>query len=60
MQREKVSITLPAALRAQLETQRRAMSERTGCDLTLSQTAQALLQRALTTQNDFGTVPAGT
>lgn len=58
MQREKVSITLPAALRAQLETQRRTMSERTGCDLTLSQTAQALLQRALTTQNDLHPVPA--
>ncbi|MDN7699469.1 hypothetical protein R0290_10090 [Burkholderia semiarida] len=53
MQREKVSITLPAALRAQLEAQRRTMSERTGCDLTLSQTAQALLQRALTTQTDL-------
>ncbi|QOK96853.1 hypothetical protein HF909_10700 [Ralstonia pseudosolanacearum] len=50
MQREKVSITLPATLRAQLETQRREMSARTGCELTLSQTAQALLQRAMESQ----------
>ena len=59
MQREKVSITLPAPLRAELETQRRAMSQNAGCDLTLSQTAQALLQRALVTKNEFQTAPAG-
>ncbi|MFV8647323.1 hypothetical protein [Ralstonia pseudosolanacearum] len=49
--REKISITLPREMRQQLEREQREMSQRAGCNLTLSQTAQALLQRALTAKD---------
>ena len=50
--REKISITLPREMCQQLEREQREMSQRAGCSLTMSQTAQALLQRSLS-QNDF-------
>ncbi|WP_423191995.1 hypothetical protein [Cupriavidus sp. H18C2] len=51
--RQKINVTLPTPMVERLEAERRNMSQRAGCGMTASQTIEALLQRALTTQTDM-------
>ncbi|MDO3528998.1 hypothetical protein [Ralstonia pseudosolanacearum] len=57
---EKISLTIPRDMRERIEAERRQMAQRVGFEPSFNQAATALLQRALATQTDFGTVPAGT
>lgn len=51
--RQKINVTLPTPMVERLEAERRSMSQRAGCGMTASQTIEALLQRALTTENNL-------
>lgn len=50
MELQKVSLTIPRDLREKIESERSAMSQRVGTELSLSQAAQSLLRRALEQQ----------
>lgn len=47
MEQQKLTLVIPVSLREKIDAERSAMSKRMGCDLSLNQAAQSLLQRAL-------------
>jgi hypothetical protein len=49
-QRKKINVTLPATMVERLDAERRQLSDRAGCGMTASQTVEALLQRALASE----------
>jgi hypothetical protein len=49
-QRKKINVTLPATMVERLDAERRQLSDRAGCGVTASQTIEALLQRALASE----------